>query len=419
MIFKQFLIVIIIMFFGVNHANAQISGKKKPEPLIDNDTTKALPAHPEKTVTKSAEYNKPDHFNIALLLPFNVMQSLEFDTSGETHYDYTPETSLAIQYYHGALLALDSLKKTGIKLNVFTLDGGTDSNTLRKIFKSGIIDSMNLVIGPVYNSSLRVAAKLAKQEHVVLMSPFSASENITSQNPYYISANPTLSRHCYEMLSFLDANYSSKKIFLIYNKTGDDTITVRLIKNTAKNFKDLHLLFYTDTTYYSKFSIIDTNLIIVPSMDEDYTGIVTRQLYGYSDSVPLVVFGMPTWDDFETMRLDYLTAIHCMITAATWCDKNSTAYKKFEQDFIATYHSRPLERSVTGYDQMMMAVKLLNTDSGDIEKNVLNLSYHGLSEDFNFIPYHNNPLQTGEPDFIENSDVHVLQFKDNSLVKRF
>jgi hypothetical protein len=154
-------------------------------------------------------------------------------------------------------------------------------------------------------------------------------------------------------------------------------------------------------------------------MDEDYAGIVVRQLYNHSDSVPLVVFGMPTWGNFETVRLDYLTAIHCMITAANWCNKKSAAYKNFEQNFIATYHSRPLERNITGYDQMMMAVKLLSADSGDIGKNVVNLTYHGLSEDFNFMPYYNNYLQTDNPDFFENADVHVLQFKDNSLVKRF
>jgi ABC-type branched-subunit amino acid transport system substrate-binding protein len=426
MIFKHFLIVIITMTglcIGITHANAQVPGGKKPEtpaPLINNDSGEIIKSPSQKIIQK-----KSDRFNVALLLPFNVMQSMDVDTSGEIHYDFTPETSLAIQYYHGALLALDSLKKTGIKLNVFVLDGGTDSNTLRKIFNSGIIDTMDIILGPVYNSSLRVAATLAKQKHKLLISPFSASENITTQNSFYLSANPTLSRHCYEMLSFLDNNYHAKKIFMLYNQTSDDTATVRILKNAAGNFKDLHIVPYTDKsnpTYsniISKFSTTDTNLIIVPSMDEDFTGIITKELYDYSDSVPLVVFGMPTWSDFETVRLDYLTAIHCMITAAGWCDKNSRAWKKFEKDFIATYHTRPLERNVTGYDQMMLAARLLTADTSVSGKNILSVSYMGLGQNFNFIPYYNTTGHSGNPDFIENANVHVLQFKDNSIVKRF
>jgi len=367
--------------------------------------------------------NKSNQYNIALLLPFNVMQSMDVDSSGATHYDFTPETSLAIQYYHGALLALDSLKKTGIKLNVYALDGGSDSNTLRKIFRSGIIDSMNIILGPVYNSSLRVAASLAKQKHKLLISPFSASEYITRQNSYYISANPTLSRHCYEMLSYLHNNYSIRKITLLYTANSSDSNTVRILKNQAANFPDLQFVSFTDTVYSNlkkTLSATDTNLIIVPSMNEDYVGIITKQLYDYSATYPLVVFGMPTWGDFATVRLDYLTAIHCMITGALWCNKTSTTYLNFEQAFINTYHTRPLERNITGYDQMMLAVKLLTADtSSNTGEHVLSLSYKGLGQNFNFTPYYSIYNHSGDPDFIENSNVHVFQFKDNSLIRRF
>ena len=54
--------------------------------------------------------------------------------------------------------------------------------------RSNEFSKMDLIIGPVYNSTLRTAAPFSKQKRIPLISPLSPADQLVVEHPYFIMA---------------------------------------------------------------------------------------------------------------------------------------------------------------------------------------------------------------------------------------
>lgn len=180
-----------------------------------------------KDFTKSLV--KKDKKEIVLLLPFNT-SNIESDTSLTTQARLKRDSflNLTLDFYSGALMAIDSAKRLGLNLNVKILDS---QETKRGSSVSSIVQNQNLskadaVIGPFYPQYVEKTAELLSSSNVPVISPL--REITTSTENVYQSMPPN--------------DFVKNEMFAyIRSKNGNMIALVDSKKSAAKQFiTDFH-----------------------------------------------------------------------------------------------------------------------------------------------------------------------------------
>ncbi|MCK6649751.1 MAG: LysM peptidoglycan-binding domain-containing protein, partial [Bacteroidia bacterium] len=178
--------------------NKEVVEEKAKEKTIDQSTTiPKLEAVVDKGTGTAEKYNGElkDEYNIAFFLPFHADESnaieIEKLVKGEEHF--SNKTKVALEFYEGAKLAIDSLKKEKLNAKIFVYDvDDKDSLGVLNLLKKPELASMDLIIGPLYGSSFMPVAKFAKENEIPIVSPFTQVNKILFENPYVCKVSPSV-----------------------------------------------------------------------------------------------------------------------------------------------------------------------------------------------------------------------------------
>ncbi|MCK4700257.1 MAG: LysM peptidoglycan-binding domain-containing protein, partial [Bacteroidales bacterium] len=169
---------------------------------------------------------------VALLLPFyldenserSYIDSSEVDDYGEKIMEviirdekwvYSSSTYF-LDFMLGVKLALDSLQKEGISVELFCFDTEADTSVVKEIVEMDDLSGMDLIIGPVYQYNLSIVAPYAMNLRIPLVSPLSSKGNLTEYNPYIFQIVPSINAEFEKLASYV-SNYHDNNIVLIHS----------------------------------------------------------------------------------------------------------------------------------------------------------------------------------------------------------
>ena len=94
-----------------------------------------------------------------------------------------------VEFYEGVLLALDSLKKQGVSVDLHIYDSGSKWASIKPILARPEMREMNLIIGPVHDTHISEAAAFADTTGIRLVVPFARQVDAVFTNPYIYQVN--------------------------------------------------------------------------------------------------------------------------------------------------------------------------------------------------------------------------------------
>lgn len=181
----------------------------------------------------SAEYK--DTYNVALFLPFNL---IETDTIILNHQlsrkplEFSQNTLVSVEFYRGFLMALDSLKKQGLKANVFVYDLGNDASIAKKYISEGSLDKMDLLIGPFHFSTFIFLADFAHQHKIKIVCPIDHPNRIMLKKPEVIESTPSQTTQIRFLAEYFIAEQDSFRTVSIF---GDEARS-KIISDEFKKY---------------------------------------------------------------------------------------------------------------------------------------------------------------------------------------
>ena len=140
---------------------------------IKKDTLK-LTTLGNETIPKKVEIHTGENdFKIALFLPFYLSTTpyIEVDKIKKGLTDFPDRSRIAIEFYQGAVMAIDSLKTTGINVVLHVYATGADSPGMVDISKIPQLKSTNLIVAPLYTTSFLAMSQFARVHAVPIVSP--------------------------------------------------------------------------------------------------------------------------------------------------------------------------------------------------------------------------------------------------------
>lgn len=137
-----------------------------------------------KDLTKSIGTTKKE---LVLMLPFNASK-IQSDSLNSTANRLKNDAflNMTLDFYAGALMAIDSAKALGMNINVRIYDSeeNRNSSNVANLIKKHNIASADAVIGPFYQQHVEKAAALLVKDSVPVISPLSKETGVPYKNLY-------------------------------------------------------------------------------------------------------------------------------------------------------------------------------------------------------------------------------------------
>ncbi|HSH64251.1 MAG TPA: LysM peptidoglycan-binding domain-containing protein [Bacteroidia bacterium] len=360
-------------------------------------------------------------YNIALFLPFNISDepSSEEERMVNLNEELKGKTSIALQFYEGALIAIDSLKKLKFNAKVFVYDvDDKDSNNLRSILKKTELTKMDLIIGPLYGSSFMPVAKFAKEHGIAIVSPLTKSNRILFNNPFVCKVSPSDILQVEQMACFVTDTFKSQNIILINSQNMNEFPFFNAFKKTAnqnllkagKPVSDSVKLIFNLNALQSMLSTEKKNVIVLPSDNKAFVSDVLNKLNVLNNKYKIVLFGMQNWINYDNVDYEYFNELSIHVPSNGFVDYEKEATKNFIRKYRERFKAEPDVYTFQGYDVMYyFLITLQKYGSGFLNQLPASV-YSGIETGFLFSQF---PSDSG----FENRSVSILKYENYQLKK--
>lgn len=357
-------------------------------PVVE-DTIKAVPVDQGVTIERPREItsvrNLSGSFNVAVLLPFYLPENSrqpEIDSSksikGKKVYkalnhadDWIYPRSLGfVEMYEGILLAADTLRAMGLNINLHVFDIKSDTVGVTWLIRSGKLDRMDLIIGPVHSGNLSIVSSYAGGLGIPVVSPVQLSNNSVLENhPFLFMASSSLevaqNAIARKMRDFNNSN------FVIVHSIPDggdrDNGKLRnMILNELSSVMPFEEIRLKDMVFYSRsvfgndsinrlshaLSERSGNVVIIASEDAPVISESITDIHTLSRKFDLNVFGYPNVRYLDNLDHKICFDLGLMIYSPYWIDYKQKDVLQFNSDFRKKFLTEPSEMSYAwqGYD---------------------------------------------------------------------
>lgn len=378
-------------------------------------------------VTKDKEKQlRKNVYHVGLFLPFYLDKNqsiLENQTSNSPVELYEP-TRQSLDFYHGVLVALDSLSKFGLSVKLHVFDTYKDSARIARLVNDAEFSELDLIIGPT--DRVEMVANAAKQKQIPLVCPFGYTNKILFDNPYVVKMVTSTSVIISSTSSFIVRNYAKENIILIDGRGKKDVPTVASFRTTLN--ADLSAAGIKDTVKYvkaesfaskawiDKLSKEKLNVIILPNTDYGYVSSFFNTLSGtslkpaYKDYRFLVV-GLEEWLKFEDIDLPTKNKFNVTIPASINVNFNDTLNTiPFIRSFRKKFNTDPDKYAMMGFDIANFFLSGYLLHGKEFISKIDQYEIEGVNTVFKF-------RQINASSGYLNTQVYFLRFQDFQLVK--
>ncbi|MEM8521612.1 LysM peptidoglycan-binding domain-containing protein [Flavobacterium sp. PL12] len=187
----------------------------------------------KKEYTELSKVKSKDRKKLVLLLPFNIAK-IESDSINSTSKRLKKDKflNMTLDFYAGALIAIDSAKTLGLNIDISIFDSQETKNSsaITSLVSNNDLQNTNVVIGPFYQSNVDKTAELLLSNDVAVISPLSKDQGVSFANVFQSVPSPDAVKNA--MFEFMRSK-GGNMIAVVDKKKGS------IIKYIRENQKDV------------------------------------------------------------------------------------------------------------------------------------------------------------------------------------
>lgn len=384
--------------------------------LIPDARPDVEPAKPVVRIRESMRYK------VGMLLPFSISRndSVFRHARSAEEADYYEPTRVAVQFYNGARMALDSLEKLGLYADVTVLDMGDGMKDWTAVTKRPDIQEVDLFIGPFHRTAIEQLARTNSHAHIVC--PVQQSNKVILGMPTVSKVTPTRSDMVKHAARYVGTKHANANIVLLRPDIASEKDAQEQARNALNDALRQRSDRYRDTVLVAKPGKKDLgdltgkldaarlNVIVAPSDDVEFVTNLVTKLKGLSSKHKIRVVGMESWYTMPSVAISDLEALDLSFAAATFIDQQDPRVRQFTMDFRDRYKADVDEYALLGFDVTFYYLKALHTE--------------GLSFSEHFAEVRTEPLhmgfrmtRTGPENGFRNEFCIMLEQEDMQLVR--
>ncbi len=306
------------------------------------------------------------------------------------------ESSRMVEYYEGLLMAVDSLKRTGTSIDLYTYNSGPESASLNSILGKSEMKDMDIIFGPLYQQHIKPLAEFAKKQDTRLVIPFTSKDNTVFQNPAVYQINTPQSYLYSEVYDHFVRQFPNANVIFIEASQGtkDKAEFIKGLKDELRNRSIPMKSLKEDVTVESLKTVLRTDRenIFIPTSGSNLTLIkILPQLTLLVREQPesrVHLFGYPEWQTYTKDHLEAFFELDTYFYSSFYTNNLLPAAINFTKSYRRWYGKEMDERypkfGMLGFDTGYFFLKGLARYGSSFEKNMQGLDLIPIQTGFKF-----------------------------------
>jgi LysM repeat protein len=403
--------------------------------------TYQVPVFTEKECDSLSVLKNKRPVKIALLLPFFASDPFAPDTlQYNDTIDYNPNQPKtnsfrgmgAAEFYEGVMLAIDTLKKQGINLQLYVYDTESDTNKVKKILKELNTIQPDIIFGPFEPENVKLVSQYSLKTGTSFVPPLMKDDTILKQNPYLFQVSPSLSSEIEVSARYLSRYYNQNYI-LAYkpgiNSQSDIDYFKKVLNERASVFLKSDTLCFQELTIDATFQkhlrqLLQKdkkNIVILLTNQEPEVSNTLSQLYFNHKYFDIEVFGLPIWQKFMNVNIEHMHDLQVSLFTPFFIDYQDDYVKKFIFKCRNELGYEPFRTNSKGSG---MNYVFLGYDLGNYF--IKSVVLYGRNATSCLSVYRHDPLLLSDYQFernknlgcIENKSVSFIQYKKDLTIEK-
>ena len=378
-------------------ANPELKGKNKikkgsflciPYPATTANTGNAkpqtIPTNNELFSENKKEAERISTIKAAVILPFLP------DAASRS------ESARMVEYYEGFLMAVDSLKRSGTSIDLYTYNSGANVNSLNDILSKNEMKNMDIIFGPLQQQQIKPLADFAKKNDIRLVIPFTSKDNTVFRNPAIYQIN-TPQSYLYSVVydHFVRQFPNANVIFIEANsKTKDKADFIKGLKDELRNRSIPMATLDEDASVEALKSALKagrenifiptsgSNLVLIKCLPQ--LTLLVRENPEFS----IHMFGYPEWQTYTKDHLESFFELDTYFYSSFYTNDLFPAAKNFTRNYRRWYGKDMDERypkyGMLGFDTGYFFLKGLARYGSELENNLQRMDFAPIQTGFKF-----------------------------------
>lgn len=280
-----------------------------------------------------------------------------------------------IQFYEGVLLAVDTLQRAGVEVNLNVYDTQRNVDSVRKVVYDEQFLQNDLIIGPIYPNLQTDVAQLAAKNRIPMVSPLASQTNITQANPRYFQVNPSREYIAVRTAEMVAEEYYNSNFIIVKNGDYEGTPEGRLVELFREKFVNSGFMSSRNGV---NFTIYDfgkegswglrrimskhkENVVYVPSSDEGKLSVAISNVNNLAREYSITLIGSSRFPNYSSIQIDHYHNLKLKFIAPYWTNYTNPVTIDFVERFKEEFGTEPNNFGMQGYDVTMYFMTALTS----------------------------------------------------------
>ena len=353
---------------------------------------------------------------IGLLLPLLLDSAID----QKNNFKFPPKTFPkyllpGLEFYEGALLALDSLNKKRAPIQLVVLDTRAAKENIQIQLEKLAGPPLDLILTHCNATELRIIATYGLKKNIPVINVNLPNDAGITGNPFLVLLNSTLRTQCVALADHIQSKYTKQQVVVFRKKGGlEDRIRSYWEENnqakkiTKWTYVDLPDSFFVNHLS-AKLDTAKSTICVAGTLDENFGKRLAAQLATLSKQrYKVSLFGLPTWDDSKDFsRLEY-RGIDITYCTPYYNSRTDSVSQQVQQFFATTLYARPSDMVLRGYEAVWKYANLLLKYGNNIATQ-LDSNEFELFREMELKPVIGKEKQL---DYFENKKLFFLKWQD-------
>lgn len=373
-------------------------------PMSNKSEDKSVRSLP-KTTSLSKNFNSNEMKQLVMLLPFNLSK-IESDTVNSTQARLKKDKflNMTLDFYSGALMAIDSAKTLGMNFDIQIHDSQEtkNSSSVATIIQQNKLEKTDAIIGPFYQSNVEKLAELLEGYNTPVISPMSNQVGKSYKNLY--QAMPSSDQLKSSIFDFMRAK-NGNIVAIVDSKKAS------ISQYLTDRHKDVKLVGLTE-----KGTLVSDSLFV--KLDKDKMNYIilsserTGMILGATNAmisaqrnyqVQMVIIEENETLDFEEIPLNRLAKLKMMYPSLSKPNETPEAVQ-FDMKYKKLNKVLPNQFAIRGFDVTFDTLMRLSQEKS-FEETIQSSASEQIENKFDYI--------SNSDSGYTNKGVYILQYEED------
>lgn len=293
--------------------------------------------------------------NVVLMLPYKLNSTSDYNTQFKKKNSLL---NIVTDFHSGVLMAVDSLKRQGMNVNLKVIDTENSMSKLASVANANDFDNTDVVIGPLFLKNAKFISK--KLSNVPVIAPMYSKNQSSISGSDLVKAAPDKRLVEDRLINHLLESYSGEKIIISGDDSSSSASKIAKLSSKLKTHDSINEVIvikpekgYIDRERFQK--VIDTvqrkNWVILVGNDNITTNDVVNNLGVISkEKAKIQLFSFDFGSNFSNVSNDQLERLNFTYPSSEFVDDLNEETKFFNKNYRAKYYRYPSQYAIRGFD---------------------------------------------------------------------